>query len=47
MMKLKIVQVSHAFDALMFNGIRSAPVWDSEMYEYIGEQSSAPFIELL
>lgn len=43
----KELKVSHAFDALMFNGIRSAPVWDSEMYEYIGILTVTDFMQIL
>ena len=33
---LKFIQVRCAFDALSFDGVRAAPLWDSDLKSYVG-----------
>ncbi|XP_047136471.1 5'-AMP-activated protein kinase subunit gamma-1-like isoform X1 [Hydra vulgaris] len=41
------IKVKKAFFALVHNGIRSAPVWDSELQEFVGMLTITDFITIL
>ena len=40
-----LIQVKKAFFALVANGIRAAPIWDSSRQEFVGEFFFAPFAQ--
>lgn len=33
----ELFQVKKAFFALIYNGVRAAPLWDSEKQDYVGK----------
>lgn len=41
------LQVRKAFFALVYNGVRAAPLWDSSKQEFVGMLTITDFIEIL
>lgn len=44
---LIILQVKKAFYALVYNGVRSAPLWDSASQDFVGMLTISDFILVL
>ena len=42
-----MMQVKKAFIALIYNGVRAAPLWDSVQQNYVGESNVFGFLLLL
>ena len=42
-----MVQVKKAFIALIYNGVRAAPLWDSIQQNYVGESGTFCFRSVL
>lgn len=42
-----VFQVRKAFFALVYNGVRAAPLWDSEKQRFIGMLTITDFIKIL
>ena len=42
-----VFKVRKAFFALVYNGVRAAPLWDSEKQEFIGMLTITDFIQIL
>lgn len=42
-----IFQVSKAFFALVYNGVRAAPLWESKLQEFVGMLTITDFIQIL
>lgn len=45
--KFSDVQVRKAFYALVYNGVRAAPLWDSEQQQFVGMLTITDFIKIL
>lgn len=42
-----LCKVKKAFYALVYNGVRAAPLWDSELQQFVGMLTITDFINIL